>query len=86
MMEAGRVAYTVDARGVTNAFGYDAAGRRVAVTNALNTPQPQIMRYEFDAAGNLLTQADGTGRFVEHEYDALNRRLRTLWPPSVLPI
>ena len=80
--EAGRAAYTVDARGVTNAFGYDAAGRRVAVTNGLQTSEQQVMRYEFDAAGNLLTMADGTGRFVEHEYDALNRRLRTLFPPS----
>lgn len=80
--EAGRVTYTVDARGVTNAFGYDAAGRRVAVTNGLYAPEQQVLRYEFDAAGNLLTMADGTGRFVEHEYDALNRRLRTLYPPS----
>jgi hypothetical protein len=28
------VKFSVDARGTTNAFGYDVAGRRIAATNA----------------------------------------------------
>ena len=42
---ARRVTNSVDALGITNAFGYDAAGRRTSVTS-----QPRVLSFRFAPA------------------------------------
>jgi RHS repeat-associated protein len=84
---ASRVAYTVDPRGVTNAFGYDGAGRQVAVTNALGIAALQaVNRYSYDAAGNQTNMVDALGRTTTYIYDALNRRTQTIYPDGTRQI
>ena len=81
---AGRVAHTVDARVTTNAFGYDNAGRRTSVTNAWGiTSLQQVTTYAYDAVGNLTNMADAGNRATDHEYDDLNRRVKTIFPATV---
>jgi YD repeat-containing protein len=79
---AGRVQFTVDARGVTNAFGYDVAGRRIATTNAWGTAVAQWSTNAFDAGGNLIATGDALGRVTRSTYDALNQRVQTLLPDN----
>jgi hypothetical protein len=46
--DVGRVQYTVDARGFTNASGSDVAGECIAVTNAWGTSVAQTNLTGFD--------------------------------------
>ena len=80
--EVGHVRFIVDVRGTTNAFGIDAAGRRTSVTNAWGTAVQQVMRYAFDAFGNQTNVVDALGRATDYEYDALNRRTKTIFPAT----
>jgi RHS repeat-associated protein len=80
---AGRVAHTVDPRGTTNAFGYDAAGRRTSITNALFTAMQSVVRYNYNAVGSVTNFLDAVGRGTDHEYDVLNRRVKTIFPATV---
>jgi RHS repeat-associated protein len=57
-------------------FGYDAAGRRVAVTNALGA----VTRFEYDANGNQTNIVDALGRSTGYDYDALNRQTKITCP------
>ena len=79
---AGRLIQTVDARGVTNAFGYDLVGHRTSMTRALGTPVAQVMLGSYDAAGNRTNQIDNIGREIDFQYDALNRQTVTLLPAA----
>ncbi|MEK7674628.1 MAG: RHS repeat-associated core domain-containing protein [Verrucomicrobiota bacterium] len=67
---------TTDARGNSTFYGYDAAGRSTAVTNALG----QVSRNEYDASGNLTSTTDALGRATSYVYDALNRRVQVVFP------
>ena len=71
--DLGRVKFSVDARGVTSAPGYNAAGQRTSLTNAWGTAQQAVYRSGFDENGNGIwsLQPDGTG--TTNVFDALNR-------------
>jgi RHS repeat-associated protein len=77
--DLGRVRFAVDGRGVTNASGYNAAGERTSLTNALGTPQQAVYRFGFDENGNEVwsLQPDATG--TTNLFDALNRQITTLF-------
>ncbi|HWQ93014.1 MAG TPA: hypothetical protein VN673_15155 [Clostridia bacterium] len=76
----GRVQFSVDARGVTNAFGYDRLGRKVSVTNAWGTPSQMVMGYGFDANGNQLYFTNASKIVTTNHYDALNRLTNIVFP------
>ena len=40
-------------------------------------PEGNVWTYQYDLQGNLTREEDGAGVWVEHEYDALNRRVLT---------
>lgn len=56
----------------TAKYSYDAAGRRTAITNALN----QGMRLAYDANANQTNTIDALGRTNAFTYDALNRQTK----------
>jgi RHS repeat-associated protein len=88
---AGRVWQSTDANNNTTSYGYDDAGRRTTVVAApvpvagVGTVTPTT-RYSYDANGNLRLVTDAKGRPTEHVYDALNRRIRTIFPAAQLDI
>ncbi|WP_256082161.1 hypothetical protein [Massilia sp. YIM B04103] len=55
---------------LTETYSYDALGRRVSVTNALD----QTTYTAYDLAGNLVWQEDPTGRTVRTTYDAFHHK------------
>ncbi len=59
-------------------YGYDAAGRRVSITNALN----QGTRFAYDAGGNQTNVIDALNRSTAYVYDALNRQTKILFPDN----
>ena len=63
---------------LTTAYYYDAAGRRVAVTNALN----QGTTYAYDANGNQTNVIDALNHTSTYIYDALNRLTQTVYPDN----
>ena len=68
-------ATTVDL--ITRYF-YDAAGRRTAITNALN----QGTRFVYDAGGNQTNVIDALGRTNACVFDALNRQTKIIYPDT----
>jgi RHS repeat-associated protein len=70
----GRVAQTIDARGNVTGFSYDAAGKRLAVTNAFGTSVAITNFYGYDANGNQITYTDALNHVTMNFYDALNRQ------------
>ena len=77
--DLGRVTFSVDARGITNAFGYDAAGRRVAATNGWGAGVAMVSLYGFDANGNQIYFTNALGRVTTNVFDALNRQMQVLY-------
>ncbi len=67
----------MDARGATNAFGYDAAGRRISETNAWGTAIAMVTTNGYDADGNQTVTVDNLGRTNRYYFDALNRMTRS---------
>lgn len=59
-------------------YFYDAAGRRTAITNALN----QGTRFAYDASGNQTNAVDALGRTNAFTYDALNRQTKITYPDN----
>jgi RHS repeat-associated protein len=59
-------------------YYYDAAGRRTAVTNALN----QGTTYAYDANGNQTNVVDALNHANAYTYDALNRLVKTAYPDT----
>ena len=57
-------------------FGYDGAGRLIAVTNALN----QVTRYQYDEAANETAQVDALNRTNTFAYDSMGRRIQHFMP------
>jgi len=78
--DIGRVISTVDDRGVTNAFGYDAAGRRFAVTNALGATEQMVSTFGFDSNGNETYLTNALGIVTTNVFDPLNRQVGVLYP------
>ena len=72
----GRVQFAVDARGTTNAPGYDAAGRQIAVTNAFGTALQTVTWYGYDPNGNQVAVTNALGAVTLNTYDAANRLTR----------
>ncbi|MBI4659154.1 MAG: RHS repeat-associated core domain-containing protein, partial [Verrucomicrobia bacterium] len=64
----GLITYT-NQLGFVTRFGYDALGRRLAVTNANN----EVVRYTYDAGGNALSLTDGKNQAVSFGYDLYGR-------------
>jgi Rhs family protein len=72
----GREIAKTDPVGLTNTNDYDALGRLIAVTlppPASGDPNT-ITSYEYDEAGNLITQADANGHITKFEYDKVGRK------------
>jgi RHS repeat-associated protein len=63
---------------LTTAYSYDAAGRRTAITNALN----QGTRFAYDAGGNQTNMVDALNHTNAYIYDVLNRLAQTVYPDS----
>ena len=63
-------------------YYYDAAGRRVALTNFLGTIIITGTRSAYDANGNLLNVVDFLGRTNNYVYDRLNRQVQMVYPDS----
>ncbi len=59
-------------------YSYDAAGRRVAVTNALN----QGTTFAYDANGNQTNTVDALGHTTAYVYDGLNQRTKIIYPDN----
>lgn len=61
---------------LTTTYGYDGAGQRVAVTNALD----QVTQYTYDANGNQSSIIDAFNHTNIYVYDALNRQIERIYP------
>lgn len=61
-------------------YFYDAAGRRTAVTNALN----QGTTYAYDANGNQTNVIDALNHANTYIYDALNRPVQVIYPDNTV--
>ena len=59
-------------------YAYDAAGRRVSMTDATGTT-----RYAYDAAGRLLTTTDPEGEITAAAYDAAGQRTSLHYPSGL---
>lgn len=64
--------------GQTTHYGYDAAGQRIAITNALG----EVTRFAYDANGNQTNMVDSLGRTYTYLFDALNRQTRVIFPDN----
>lgn len=58
----------------TTRFGYDAAGRQVAVTEASGTPYARTTDTKYDKVGNVERVTDAGGRKTDFTYDKAGRR------------
>lgn len=63
---------------LTTSYFYDAAGRRTAITNALN----QGTRFAYDANGNQTNVVDALGHTNTYVFDALNRQIKIIYPDN----
>jgi RHS repeat-associated protein len=79
--EAGQVSDSYDELRHRTHYEYDAAGRQTSVTRAYGTADAQTVTYGYDSNGNQVSQAIG-GNTTTFEYDALNRRTKTIYPDS----
>jgi RHS repeat-associated protein len=87
---AGNLTSTTDAAGRTTLAFFDMLNRKIQdrTTDPDGTGignSPLIMVYTYDAVGNLLTsnsyRSATVGRITRHEYDHLNRLIKTTTPP-----
>ncbi len=60
---------------VVTLFGHDGLGRLLSVTNALGTTNQTVTRYDWDEAGNQVTQVDALNRTNSFGFDPLGRRV-----------
>ena len=63
---------------LTTQYAYDAANRRVAVTDALGG----ISRTEYDVAGRVTAVIDALGRRSSYSYDLLSRLIGITYPDA----
>jgi len=73
----GQLLEVTDPLGQKTNMVYDANGRLYQILNALGHVQSQ---YAYDTAGNVTSETDSESRQLTHEYDGLNRRVRTNYP------
>ena len=64
--------------GNTSGYGYDALGRRIAITNALG----QVTLTSNDAVGNLLSMTDPLNHVTSYSFDVMNRQISMTYPDS----
>jgi len=57
---------------------YDKLQRLVRTTNILDEDTNYSLSYEYDAAGNILSQTDQEGKTTSFEYDALERLVKVI--------
>ena len=67
--------------GNTTTLGYDAAGRKTAMSD----PDMGQWSYRYDALGNLIEQTDGRDQRICLYYDKLNRPIGRYYPQSTAP-
>ena len=60
---------TIDDAGNVTSISYDSLGRK----GLMRDPDMGIWYYEYDAAGNLISQTDAKEQTIEFRYDELNR-------------
>jgi len=65
-----------NAEGRVYRMSYDAQGRMLSATNSAGE---RVVRNIYDAVGYLTSREDGAGRVTQYQYDALNRRVETLY-------
>jgi RHS repeat-associated protein len=73
---AGRVVATYDELNHRTTYEYDIAGRRTMVTDALGHEATS----GYDDAGNQRFMTDALSRTTEFVYDALSRKVKTIFP------
>ena len=71
-----RLTRQVSRSGVTNSFGYDVVGRRIAVTNGLG----QVTRTAYDAAGETVSVSDPLTNVTQFVYDSMGRQVQVIRP------
>ena len=76
-----KVSYT-DREGVESVEYYDSLGRLIKTKTANGAFYTNITAYTYDNAGNMIEVVDGEGRIVQAQYDALNRRTKTIVDPG----
>jgi RHS repeat-associated protein len=74
--DLGQETQSLDDAGQPTSFQYDPAGRRVAVTNALN----ETILSTYDAAGRKVATQDALGHTTRYVYDGDGRLLQTIFP------
>lgn len=76
----GRVSWTRDPMGVISEFFPDAAGRPSVSVHASGTAVAVTNRFVHNPDGTLAASLDGAGNRTDYVYDALQRRVQTLFP------
>ncbi len=73
----GNVTSARDKNGNLTTFDIDPAdGNRIAMTEAVGTPEQRTTTYQYDAVGNLRFRIDANHHVSEYRYDGLNRLLQ----------
>jgi YD repeat-containing protein len=72
------------AAALTTTYVYDAVNRIIRETTA-GSSQTRVTRFQYDAAGNLLSVVDPSGRISRSEYDRLGRLVKSIAPRSRRP-
>ena len=67
--------------GIVTSIGYDSDGRLSKTTSMKGATTVESLSYEYDPAGNRLSQTDRLSQKTSYEYDALNR-LSKFDPPG----
>jgi YD repeat-containing protein len=85
----GHLASRIDARGVTERYGYDKLGRQIAVRtdpdDATGTPELNRLRQvAFDAFDRVIKQTDALGQITTYSYDTANRTVTVTTPEGIV--
>ncbi|WP_157768492.1 hypothetical protein, partial [Burkholderia ambifaria] len=87
----GQMIRTTEPSGAVTTTEYDLNGRKLAVVTDAGDGRLNLRTtFEYDGTGNMLTVTEGEGtasaRTTRHEYDAANRRVRTVVDPNGLAL
>jgi RHS repeat-associated protein len=76
-----------DPRNIVTHYTYDKLGRQTEVREDYEGPQYRLFRTRYDAVGNVVSEKNVTaGTETRHEYDRLNRLVKTILPdPDGIP-